>query len=421
MSIWKKRNNTHIILRKLTRGGGLAVFFSSKIAVALTLLFLVMSIGITGFMVFTSHKTTIEQTNLSQRLEELLSVNNPSVEQLTEKAQIEMMLDENTFFGQVLLAGYMTSITITTVGYDDVIRDYAYEFMDDKWRKAYNIWVTLFVIIAYLVILYVNANFVAYLVGSRLAETMKRRSLLKRVSTLNDHYIVCGCTGAGAVIIEELLRVNLPVVGIGSDDNPPPDLRKRKGFYYFSQDRSEEIMLSDAGIRRAKGFVTVLPDATSNLYLTLSAHLLNNDLTIVSRAVGSESAEKLALVGADSSFTPSVAVGRSLVADLLNQDTMDFLDRMIGDPEHNFRMEEYIIEKECPSIGASLGELDIGRVSGARIFAIMKVNKDIVYNPGYGYTLEEGDILLTIESPEQLQTLSRVLERGKRRRRRNKR
>lgn len=421
MSIWKKRNKSHILIRKLTKGGGLAVFFSSKIAVALTLFVLVMGIGITGFMVFTSHKTAIEKTNLSQRLEELLSVNNPSVEQLNEKARIEMMLDEDTFFGQVLLAGYMTSITITTVGYDDVIRDYAYEFMDDKWRKAYNIWVTLFVIIAYMVILYVNANFVAYLVGSRLAETMKRRSLLKRVSTLNDHYIVCGCTGAGAVVINELLRVNLPVVGIGSDVNPPPDLRKRRGFYYFPQDRSDEIMLNDAGIHRAKGFVSVLPDETSNLFLTLSAHLLNDDLTIFSRAAGSESEEKLALVGASSSFTPSIAVGRNLVADLFNQDTMDFLDRMIGDPEHDCRMEEYIIEKGCSSIGATLGELDLGRISGARIFAIMKGDKSIIYNPGYEYALEEGDILLTIESPEQLQALSRVLERGKRRRRRKRR
>ncbi len=420
MSIWKKRRRPPVLMGKLTRGGGLAVFFSSKIAVALTLFVLVMGIGITGFMVFTSHKTGIEKTNLSHRLEELQGVDTPTAEQLSEKAQIEMMLDEDTFLGQVLLSGYMTSITITTVGFDDVVRDYAYEFMNEKWRRAYNIWVTLFVIIAYMVILYVNANFVAYLVGSRLAETMKRRSLINRVSKLNDHYIVCGCTGAGSVVINELLRVGLPVVGIDSDENPSPDLRKRKGFYYFSQDRSDENLLNDAGIHRAKGFVSVFPDASSNLYLTLTAHLLNDNLKIVSRAVGKENEEKLALVGADSSFTPSIAVGKNLVADLLNQDTMDFLERMIGDPEHNCRMEEYTVEKGCPSIGATFGELDLGRISGARIFAVMKVDNEIICNPGSGYTLEEGDVLLTIESPEQLQALARRLERGKRRRRRKR-
>lgn len=421
MFIWKKKHRYPHLFRKLTRGGGFAVFLSSKIAVALTLFVLVMSTGITGFLIFTSHKTGVVKTDLVNRLEELQAVDIPTEEQLSEKAQIEIMLDEDTFFGEVLLAGYMTSITITTVGFDDVVRNYAYEFMSEKWRRAYNIWVTLFVIIAYMVILYVNANFVAYLVGSRLAETMKRRSLLKAVSKLNDHYIICGCTGAGSVVINEFLRVGIPVVGIDTDNQPPPDLIKRKGFYYFSQDRSDEIMLNDAGIHRAKGFVSVLSDASSNLYLTLSAHLQNDNLKIISRAVGSESEEKLALVGADSSFTPSVAVGRNLVADLLNQDTMDFLDRMIGDPENNCRMEEYTIEKGCSSIGATLGELDLGRISGARIFAVMKADKDIIYNPGYGYTLEEGDILLTIESPEQLQTLARMLERGKRRKRRKRR
>ena len=409
------------MFRKLTKGGGFAVFLSSKIAVALTLFILVMSIGVTGFLIFTSHKTGVVKTDLANRLEELQSVDIPTAEQLSEKAQIEMMLDEDTFLGQFLLAGYMTSITITTVGYDDVVRDYAYEFMNEKWQRAYNIWVTLFVIVAYMVILYVNANFVAYLVGSRLAETMKRRSLLKAVSRLNDHYIICGCTGAGSVVINEFLRVGIPVVGIDSDDQPPPDLIKRKGFYYFSQDITDEKLLNDVGIHRAKGFVSVLPEASSNLYLTLTAHLLNDKLYIVSRAVRTESEEKLALVGADVSFTPSVAVGKILVADLLNQDTMDFLERMIGDPDHNCRMEEYTVEKGCPSIGANFGELDLGRISGARIFAVMKINKEIIYNPGSGYTLEEEDVLLTIESPEQLQALARRMERGKRKKRRKRR
>ncbi|MCK4504248.1 MAG: NAD-binding protein [Candidatus Aegiribacteria sp.] len=421
MSIWKKQHRTPHLFRKLTKGGGFAVFLSSKIAVALTLFILVMSIGVTGFLIFTSHKTGVVKTDLANRLEELQSVDIPTAEQLSEKAQIEMMLDEDTFLGQFLLAGYMTSITITTVGYDDVVRDYAYEFMNEKWQRAYNIWVTLFVIVAYMVILYVNANFVAYLVGSRLAETMKRRSLLKAVSRLNDHYIICGCTGAGSVVINEFLRVGIPVVGIDSDDQPPPDLIKRKGFYYFSQDITDEKLLNDVGIHRAKGFVSVLPEASSNLYLTLTAHLLNDKLYIVSRAVRTESEEKLALVGADVSFTPSVAVGKILVADLLNQDTMDFLERMIGDPDHNCRMEEYTVEKGCPSIGANFGELDLGRISGARIFAVMKINKEIIYNPGSGYTLEEEDVLLTIESPEQLQALARRMERGKRKKRRKRR
>ncbi|MCK5063967.1 MAG: NAD-binding protein [Candidatus Fermentibacteraceae bacterium] len=420
MSIWKKQPATPHLFRKLTKGGGFAVFLSSKIAVALTLFVLVMSIGITGFLIFTSHKTGVVKAGLADQLEELQSLDQPTEEQLTEKARIEMMLDEDTFFGEVLLAGYMTSITITTVGFDDVVRDYAYEFMSEKWQRAYNIWVTCFVIIAYMVILYVNANFVAYLVGSRLAETMKRRSLLKSVSRLSNHYIICGCKGAGSVVINELLRVGLRVVGIDSDVDPSPDLIKRRGFYYFSQDQTDEKLLNDVGIRHAAGFVSLLPDASANLYLTLTAHLLNDNLKVISRAVGSESEAKLALVGADASFTPSIAVGSNLVADLFNQDTMDFIERMIGDPDHDCRMEEYTIKKGCPSIGATFGELDLGRISGARIFAVMKADKRIVYNPGFQYSLEEEDILLTIESPEQLKALARRLERGRKRRWRKK-
>ena len=400
---------------RMNKWHGFAYFLSSKIAVALTLFVVVMSIGISGFMIFTTHKSGIVKNQLAITLQNLRTVDSPSESQVSEIAEIEMQLDENTFAGELLLSGYMTAITITTVGFDDVIRNYAYDYMNEKWRRGYNVWVTVFVIMAYMVILYVNANFVAYFVGTRLAENMKRRVLLKNIAKLTGHYIVCGCSGAGSVVISEFLRFGIPVVGIDSDANPPHNLRKTNGFFYLSRDRSDEVLFAEARIKKARGLVSVLQDDSDNLYLTLAAHLMNKDLKIVSRASGEENEEKLALVGVDASFTPSIAVGKKLVADLLNRETMDFMEKMIDSDDHNYRMEEYIIRNDCSSIGRTLGEMNLGRKTGTRIFAVMKQDDSIVYNPGADYTLEQADVILTIETPEQLKLLARTLQRHKRR------
>jgi voltage-gated potassium channel len=417
MSYWNNHMRHHNPFSRLNRWRGFAYFFSSKIAVAITLFLIVMILGMSGFMVFTTHKSSMLKDQLTESLHNLQSLDSSTTEQLSELGEIEMQLDESNFAGELLLSCYMTAITITTVGFDDVIRDYAYDFMDEKWRRAYNAWVTVFVIIAYMAILYVNANFVAYLVGTRLAESMKRHLLLKNITRLKEHYIVCGCTGAGGVVISEFLRTGIPVVGIDSDPEPPHNLRKRNGFFYLQRDRSDEIIFSEAGIMNARGMVSVLQDDSDNLYLTLTAHLMNKDLKIVSRAAGEENEEKLALVGASASFTPSIAVGKKLVADLLNMETMDFMEKMIdGGSTHNCRMEEYTLCDDSPSIGISLGDLNIGRLTGARVFAIMKQDGSIVYNPGADYVLEQADVLLTIESPEQLKLLAKILQRHKRRR-----
>ncbi|MCK5115176.1 MAG: potassium channel protein [Candidatus Aegiribacteria sp.] len=415
MSLWNKSRHNRSSFVNLNRWHGFAYFLSSKIAVALTLFVIVMSIGVSGFLIFTTHQSGMVNDQLIATLQTLKNVESPTAAQLSEITNIEMQLDESTLAGEILLSGYMTAITITTVGFDDVVREYAYDFMNEKWRRAYNIWVTVFVLIAYMAILYVNANFISYLVGTRLAENMKRRLLLRNISRLKGHYIVCGCSGAGSVVISEFLRTGIPVVGIDVNDEPPPNLRKINGFLYLKRDRSDDVLFEEAGICKARGLVSVLQDDSDNLYLTLTAHLMNSEIKIVSRAAGEENEEKLALAGADVSFTPSIAVGKKLVAGILNRETMDFMERMIDSKDQNCRIEEYTIKNNSPSIGKSLGGINIGRRIGISVFAIMKQNGSIVYNPGAGYILEEADVLLAIETPEQLQLLTKTLQRhGKR-------
>ncbi len=257
---------------KITHGRGLSVFFSSKIAIALTLFALVMLIGITGFMIFTTHGTKILHSIYSERLEELNNTEELTVAERTEKIDIEIKLEEDTFVGHLFLSGYMTGITITTVGYDDVVRNYLYDSLNENWRRAYNIWITFFVIAAYMVILFVNANFVAYLVGSKIAENMRRKTLLKTIRRLSGHFIICGFGRTGEVIAREFMHIGASVVAIDLKDSMLSGIKNNSTFHFLDNcDCLQEKTLLDAGIEKARGIVSLLPDDSSNLYLTLTA------------------------------------------------------------------------------------------------------------------------------------------------------
>lgn len=400
----------------LSLRGRLFLLFSNKIAVALTLLFLIMLLGTTGFMIFVLHKTEILENRVLERDEAVEAGMTDSL-YLEQTSIMENQLAEATFTNQLLFSTYMTVISITTVGYGDAVKDFSWEYLSTDWKKAYNIWMSVFLIMAYLTILYVNANFVAYIVENKLTEVLHRRSTIKRISRFSNHFIVCGCGNTGKIVINEFLMTGVPVVGIDLDTTVSSQLKKKKGFTFLSGDALDEEVLLEAGIKKAMGLVSVLHDARSNLYLTLTAALINNDLRIVSRSVGSGSSEKLAFVGASSSVSPAITAGRRMVAELLKGETTGFLEEMLHSSGQSYRVEECIITSECGAAGKTLGNLRLKSCAGVSVFAVLKSDKQPVFNPSASYVLESNDILLVLAAPSQTLRAARIIRSGIARRR----
>ena len=398
--------------RYLDKRGRFSLLISNKLVIALLLLFIIYLIGVSGFMIFTRHGADRADTVLRQREEDLESSDTGAED--SDLTYTRIRLEENTFTGQLLLSSYMTAISITTIGYDDLVRADIYEFLEPPWRRAYDIWITCFVILAYLSILYANANFVAYLVGSNLTEVLLRRGTIRRISHLRGHYIVCGCDRTGEVVIQELMRTGEDVVVIDSDpDNRPDTLRTKKRFTFLSGDALKEKILHQAGIEKARGIVSVLPDAASNMYLTLTARLMNPDIRIIARAIGQGSRGKLKYVGADAAFSASATAGRRMAAMLVSDRTAGFFEHMLKDDSHNCRVEEYIVMDRSEAIGRTLGELRIRSRTGVSIFCVLRRDdKEMVFNPPTSFEFQVGDVMVFIADPAQLKKVCRMLDRG---------
>jgi voltage-gated potassium channel len=399
--------------RYLDHRGRLSLLISNKLAIALSLILAIYVIGVAGFMTFTLHGAERARSALGQQEQEIESEGLDSDSQ--DVTYTRMRLEENTFEGQLLLASYMTAISITTIGYDDLVRDDIYEFLERPWRKAYDIWITCFVILAYLSILYANANFVAYLVGSNLTEVLMRKGLLRRMSHISDHFIVCGCDRTGEVVARELLRTGRDVLAIDQVPEYRPETfrRRRRRYTFLSGNPMQESTLRQAGIGRARGVVSVLPDAASNLYLTLTARLMNPSVRIISRATASGSRGKLRFVGADAAFSAAATTGRRMAAMLVSDRTAGFFEHMLSDDSHDCRMEQYLVHGKSAAAGRTLGGLRIRSRTGVSVFCVLRRDdREMAFNPQASFRFEEGDVMVFIADPDRYRKVCRLLDCG---------
>jgi voltage-gated potassium channel len=186
---------------------------------------------------------------------------------------------------------YMTIVTLTTIGYEEVHRL-------SRAGRVFNIFMILYGVgvVAYTV------NFlIRSILEGEIQEVLGRRSMKNKLKKTKDHYIVCGYGRMGHIICKELASNNIPFVVI---EKEPVELDEDDETLIIRGDATVDDVLLSAGIATAKGLISVLSSDAHNLFVVLSARGLNAGLQIVARA-GDEGAEqKLVRAGADRVMSP---------------------------------------------------------------------------------------------------------------------
>ncbi|HEX9911532.1 MAG TPA: potassium channel family protein, partial [Desulfatiglandales bacterium] len=91
---------------------------------------------------------------------------------------------------------YMTVITITTIGYGEII--------DLSHNPAGRIFTVFIAFSGIGIATYLFSNVTSLMVEGRLKEVFWRRRMEKEINMLRKHYIVCSCEDVGFYIISEL-------------------------------------------------------------------------------------------------------------------------------------------------------------------------------------------------------------------------
>ena len=300
---------------------------------------------------------------------------------------------------------YMTVITVGTVGFEEV--------NDLDGNAAGRLWTIALIISGVAVLGYATTSLVALAVEGTVRDYFRSRRMRSEISKLSGHYVLCGYGRVGCQVAAEFDRDDVPFVVI--EQNPGiVEECLNKGYLAVCGTASDDTMLEEAGILRARGLVASVDSDADNVFVTLSARKLNPGLHIVARASSDESAAKLEMAGADRTLSPYAVGGRRLAALATQPLVVDFLDVVTrGEKGIEFRLEEFVVPKESAIAGRTIGELRIGELTGARVLAFRTHDGKFDTTPSARDRLHAGDTLIVLGSRGQITRLERLMQGGK--------
>lgn len=229
----------------------------------------------------------------------------------------------------------------------------------------------------------------------------------RRIDALQGHVIVAGLGRVGRQTTQELSQAGVPFVVI---DPGPAAVRhaQDRGYLLLEGDATDDAVLERAGVRRASGLVVTTGNDATNMFIVLSARVLNPDLAIVSRAVDDANMTKLIRAGANRAISPYAIGGHRLAHLILKPTVVDFFETAMRAGADQLNIEDVAVPPDSPAIGRSLDDLAIRRVTGATVLAILREGNPVASPPG-DFALAKSDQLLALGTRQQLEKLEALI------------
>lgn len=280
---------------------------------------------------------------------------------------------------------YMTVITLTTVGFREV-----HEL--SRAGQVFTIFVSLGGVFT---LFYFATTVIGAIVSGQVVEFLESRRMERNLADLKDHLIVCGFGRMGRLVCQEFSAQNLPFVVVDRQEEVFERFETPWGIAVHGDAASDEI-LQRVGIRRARALVSVVASDADNLYITMSARLLNDGLFIVARAEDERSEQKLLRAGANRVVSPYLIGGNRVAQAVLRPTVVDFLELATRTEHLELNIEETRLTAGSGLIGATIEASQLRREHGLIVVAIKKTSGKMIFNPPPDMVLEVGDILIML-------------------------
>ncbi|MBI2213478.1 MAG: NAD-binding protein [Acidobacteria bacterium] len=305
----------------------------------------------------------------------------------------------------VLDAVYMTVITLTTVGYGEII-----DFSNHPEGRVFTIFL-LFTGVGTFV--YFFSALTGFIVEGNIERIFRRRKMQKLIANLTEHYIVSGTEFIARHIVRELVDTERDVVLIAPSEEAVNDIRRHAGGAQFAAivgDPTDDANLLEAGIERARGVFACMESDKDNLILTVSARLLNPGTKIVARCVDEDFVAKIRKAGADQVVSPPMIGGLRMASAMVRPTVVTFLDVMLRDKEQRFRVEESVVAARSKVDGMTTRELRHHIDRSVLLIAVRSedAGDGWVFNPGDDFVLRSPMTLVYVGSPGAKREVDRV-------------
>ncbi len=293
---------------------------------------------------------------------------------------------------------YMTIITITTIGYGEII-----DVGSIPYGRLFTLIIALSGISTFTFIL---TNFTAFMVGGEMIQSFRIRRTIKKVTKMKNHYIICGSGEVGFQIAEELLLTKRDFVIVDKSDIELNRFHSK--VLFIKGDATDEPTLSQAGIENAAGLFAVTGDDNYNLVISFTAKQMKQNLKVIAKCKETQHIDKIKKAGADSVISPYLIGGMRMASEMIRPAVVTFLDTMLRDREGSYRIEE--IKANDIYYGKPLSSLNLDKYREILLLSI-KNESGLTFNPGGNYIISSDDVLIFMCTPEGRGDLSEALDR----------
>lgn len=297
---------------------------------------------------------------------------------------------------------YMTTITLTTVGYGEMV--------DLSGNAGGRIFTIVLILSGMGGVLYFLSTATAFVLEGQLGHVFWRRRMERKSAHLSNHIIVCGSGSTAIYAAAEIRAVKRPMVMI-CDDPEWLDVARTelKGVPIVVGDPSSEEILQKAGLDRARGFVACTRSDKDNLLVTVLVRQMNPSIRIVARVTDIHWASRVEKAGADAVVAPTLIGGLRMASELIRPTVVSFLDQMLRDKNLNLRIEEVRIPPSSPFVGKPLDDLGLRSSSNAMLLAC-RFGETWRYNPPEDLEITPDMVLILMGSPEDVRAVCDSVE-----------
>ncbi len=278
---------------------------------------------------------------------------------------------------------WMVVVTVSSVGY-------AEESTRGPWFQLFTIGV---IVVGMSAAVYTIGGFIQMVTEGELEKVLGRRRVTKEIQRLQDHVIICGFGRVGQILAEDMRRQTRPFVVIDKDPEQI-EAAVAAGVLCLHGDATEDDVLIEAGIERARTLVTGLPNDAANVFITLTARNLNERLQIIARAEYETTEKKLRQAGANKIVLPAAISARHMVRMITHPSTADLMDLVAESAYLEYELDEIDVPEGNDLVGVSVLETEARRRHGLLVVAVRKLDGSMLLNPDPDYRFDIGDIII---------------------------
>lgn len=282
---------------------------------------------------------------------------------------------------------YMAVITVTTVGYREV------EPLDTSGLVFTIVYLLVGVGLAF----YTVVALVEAVIVGEVAAAMGLRRESRKVRGMERHHVLCGFGRVGQAIARELHGRKVQFVII--DRDPERQIQAHDlGYLMVQGDATEEDVLREAGVERARVLIAAADSDAGNTFVTLTARALNPALTIIARASSDSGARRMLAAGANNVISPYQIAGHRMALAAFDHAR----EAVVVASDAPACLVEVASNSE--SVGRSLATA-LGHLTSVHVLGVRHGDGTLLSAPPLDYVLQHADRLMLYGTQDEVDAL----------------